>query len=113
MVATKRKQQTLLTTVARGLGVAAGTVTRITKELAHNVSATPSDSAGKINGSAPAKVATKDSQNPKRRAAAKKVGRTARTNAAKSQAGPKRKIAKGKLAQPVRPSARNKSLRNK
>jgi len=111
MTAKKRAtaQEPLLNTMARKLGMAAGSLTKATKELAENISALPESVTSKVREVAhsgkSAKPASTRARHPKkksgtrtRKAAAKVSGRTA-----------KRKSPKGKRAQGSRKSSKSKA----
>jgi hypothetical protein len=108
MAAKKRTvtQEPLLSTVARKLGHAAGTLTKVTRELADDVSAVPETVAAKVRQAA---QATKIGQSAGRalgriRRARKKLSRAAR---------PRRSRARAAGADTTQRSPRQKALRRK
>jgi hypothetical protein len=99
MAAKKRavKQRPLLNTVARTLGHAAGTLTKVTQEFADNLSAMPESIAAKVRHAA--KIGESAVSARGRRHTRKKISRAVRrgkTKVAAAVAGTKRRLPRQK-----------------
>jgi hypothetical protein len=95
------KQKPLLNTVARTLGHAAGTLTKVTQEFADNLSAMPESIAAKVRHAA--KIGESTVSPRRRRQARKKISRAVRrgkTKVAAAVAGTKRRLPRHKARRP-------------